>query len=89
MIGKMRENKNVGEWKYYFSDGSLETAGFYDDDIPTGKWIWYQPDGKVLEEGNYIGGKREGEWKSYDSTGALNIVRLYKENELIDSTKIN
>ena len=89
MIGKMKENKNVGEWKYYFSDGSLETSGFYDDDIPTGKWIWFQPDGKVIEEGNYIGGKREGEWKSYDSTGALNIVRLYKENELIDSTKIN
>jgi antitoxin component YwqK of YwqJK toxin-antitoxin module len=89
MIGKMKENKNVGEWKYYFPDGSLETSGFYDDDIPTGKWIWFQPDGKVIEEGNYISGKREGEWKSYDSTGALNIVRLYKENELIDSTKIN
>lgn len=89
MIGKMKENKNVGEWKYYFPDGSLETSGFYDDDIPTGKWIWLQPDGKVLEEGNYFGGKREGEWKSYDSTGALNIVRLYRENELIDSTKIN
>jgi len=89
MFGKMKENKNVGEWKYYFPDGSLETSGFYEDDIPTGKWIWFQPDGKVIEEGNYISGNREGEWKSYDSTGALKIIRLYKENELIDSTKVN
>lgn len=89
MIGKMKENKNVGEWKYYFPDGSLETSGYYDDDIPTDKWTWFQPDGKVIEEGNYISGNREGEWKSYDSTGALDIVRLYRENELIDSTKIN
>lgn len=89
MIGKMKENKNVGEWKYYFSDGSLETSGFYDDDIPTGKWTWFQSDGKVIEEGNYVNGNREGEWKSYDTLGVLTIVRLYKENELIDSTKIN
>ncbi len=89
MIGKMKENKNVGEWKYYFPDGSLEISGYYDDDIPTGKWTWFQPDGKVIEEGNYINGNREGEWKSYDSTGTLDILRLYKENKLIDSTKIN
>jgi antitoxin component YwqK of YwqJK toxin-antitoxin module len=89
MAGKMKENKNVGEWKYYFPDGSLETSGYYDNDIPTGKWIWYNLQGKMIEEGNYIGGNREGEWKTYDSTGLLDIVRLYKENILVDSTKID
>lgn len=89
MAGKMKENKNVGEWKYYFPDGSLETSGYYDNDIPTGKWIWYNLHGKIIEEGNYIGGNREGEWKTYDSTGLLDIVRLYKENILVDSTKID
>ena len=89
MIGKMNANKNVGEWKYYFKDGSLETSGFYEDDIPNGKWTWFQPDGKVIEEGNYVNGNREGEWKSYDTLGVLEIIRVYKENILIDSTKIN
>lgn len=87
MIGKMKGNKNVGEWKYYFQDGSLETTGFYDNDIPTGKWTWYYPNGKVVEEGNYLNGKREGEWKNYDSTGLLDIIRVYKENKMIDSVK--
>ena len=85
----MKENKNIGEWKYYFPDGSLETSGFYEDDIPNGKWTWFQPDGKVIEEGNYVNGNREGEWKSYDTLGVLEIIRVYKENILIDSTKIN
>jgi len=88
MAGKMKDNKNIGEWKYYFLDGSIQTNGFYDNDIPTGHWIWYNPDGKVIEEGEYIDGKREGEWKNYDSLGLIEIVRLYKENNLIDSTRV-
>jgi len=88
IAGKMKNNKNVGEWKYYFLDGSIQTTGFYDNDIPTGHWMWYNPDGKVIEEGEYIYGKREGEWKNYDSLGLIEIVRLYKENNLIDSTRV-
>jgi len=88
MIGKMKGNKNVGEWKYYFSDGSLQTSGYYDDDIPNGKWIWYNPKGKIMEEGNFLNGIRDGEWKSYDSVGNLSIVRIYKDSLMIDSTKI-
>jgi len=88
MAGKMKDNKNIGEWKYYFLDGSIQTNGFYDNDIPTGHWMWYNPDGKVIEEGEYIDGKREGEWKNYDSLGLIEIVRLYKENNLIDSTRV-
>ena len=88
IAGKMKDNKNIGEWKYYFPDGSIQTTGFYDNDIPTGHWMWYNPDGKVIEEGEYIYGKREGEWKNYDSLGLIEIVRLYKENNLIDSTRV-
>lgn len=88
MAGKMKDNKNVGEWKYYFLDGSIQTTGFYDNDIPTGHWMWYNPNGKVIEEGEYTDGKREGEWKNYDSLGLIEIVRLYKENNLIDSTRV-
>ena len=88
MAGKMKDNKNIGEWKYYFLDGSIQTIGSYDNDIPAGNWKWYNPNGKVIEEGEYMNGNREGEWKSYDSLGFLEIVRLYKENNLIDSTRV-
>lgn len=87
--GKMKENKNVGEWKYYFPDGSLETSGFFDNDSASGKWIWYNQKGQILEEGSFFAGLREGEWKTYDSTGEISIIRIYKNNEVIDSTRIN
>ena len=86
--GTMKNNKNVGEWKYYFPNGSLETSGFFEDDVPAGKWIWYNKNGLVIEEGNLNQGKRDGEWKSYDSIGRLDIVRLYKQDLLLDSTRI-
>ncbi len=88
MIGKMKENKNVGEWKYYFPSGALQTSGFFENDIPNGKWIWYYKDGRVSEEGNFLNGIREGEWKSYDSLGRIEILRTYKEGKIMDSTKI-
>ncbi len=87
--GKMKGNKNVGEWKYYFPDGSLETSGFFDNDSASGKWFWYNQKGQILEEGSFLAGLREGEWKTYDSTGAISIIRIYKNNEVIDSTRVN
>jgi antitoxin component YwqK of YwqJK toxin-antitoxin module len=86
MIGKMSNNKNVGEWKYYKPDGSLETIGHYSDDKPTGTWIWYYPNGKIAEEGNYNFGKRDGKWKTYDTSSTSVIIRTYKDEKLIDST---
>jgi hypothetical protein len=88
MAGKMSNNKNVGEWKYYNPDGSLETIGNYVDDKPSGTWIWYYPNGKIAEEGNYKEGKRDGKWKTYDTTGSQVIIRMYKEETLIDSTLV-
>jgi antitoxin component YwqK of YwqJK toxin-antitoxin module len=89
MIGKLSNNKNVGEWKYYFPDGKLETTGFFENDVPAGKWTWYNQNGKMIEEGYLINGQRDGEWKSYDSTGRLDILRTYKADNLLDSIKVN
>jgi len=89
MEGKMKNNKNDGFWKYYYPDGSLQNSGYYNQDIPDSLWKWYYNNGKVSEEGKYRIGVRDGEWKSYDTTGRLSIVRLYKDDNLIDSTKVN
>jgi len=89
MEGKMKNNKNNGLWKYYYPDGSLQTSGFYNYDIPDSIWKWYYNNGKVSEEGKYKNGTRNGEWKSYDTTGSLSILRLFKDDKLIDSTKVN
>jgi antitoxin component YwqK of YwqJK toxin-antitoxin module len=87
--GTMKNNKNVGEWKYYFPSGLLETTGYFENDIPTGKWTWFNQSGKIIEEGMLIKGLREGEWNSFDSSGSLSIIRTFKKDKLLDSTKVN
>lgn len=88
MTGKMFDNKNIGEWKYYYSSGALQTTGTFENDIPSGKWTWFQTDGRVSEEGNFLNGIRDGKWLSYDSLGKVEVIRVYKNGEIIDSTKI-
>lgn len=89
LAGRMKGNKNVGEWKYYYPDGTLETSGFFDNDTASGKWIWFNQKGQILEEGNFLSGRREGEWKSYDSAGSVSVIKVYKNDEVIDSSKVN
>ena len=40
-IGKMESNKPVGNWKYFYPDGSVEMAGSYLNGKKHGKWIIY------------------------------------------------
>jgi antitoxin component YwqK of YwqJK toxin-antitoxin module len=89
MAGMMEKNKNVGLWKYYYKNGALQSAGYFNDDKPDSVWIWYNETGIIIEQGSFKMGMRNGEWNSYDSTGILSIVRSYRNNQLIDSVKIN
>ncbi|MBK7229234.1 MAG: hypothetical protein IPH97_10305 [Ignavibacteriales bacterium] len=67
----------------------MQTSGFYNNDVPDSLWTWYYENGKIAEAGKYKNGLRDGDWKNYDTSGILKIVRLYKDDKLIDSTKIN
>ena len=69
MVGNMSNDKNEGEWNYYYPNGQLESKGNYINDTASGKWIFYYKTGIKKEEGKYKDGKREGKWVEYDSTG--------------------
>ncbi|RYD76990.1 MAG: toxin-antitoxin system YwqK family antitoxin, partial [Sphingobacteriales bacterium] len=48
----------------------------------------YYPDGRVKIKGELKNGERIGEWKFYDSTGKLEQLSLYNdEDELIKTEK--
>ena len=83
--GNMVENKNEGEWSYYYSDKTLESRGDFKNDLADGKWVWYFHNGNLKEEGKYEEGKREGEWLSFNDDGSLYIKRYFKDNVQIDS----
>lgn len=84
MAGNMIDDKNEGEWKYYFPNGQLESIGNFENDKPSGKWIFYYATGNKKEEGKFKEGKREGKWIEYDSTG---IVKNFINFSVGDTSK--
>jgi antitoxin component YwqK of YwqJK toxin-antitoxin module len=41
------------------------------NNLKTGHWQCFYDDGKLMQEGNYTGGKKEGIWKLYHANGKL------------------
>lgn len=85
MEGRYRNGERHGKWKTYsINDKSQITfVGSFVDGIPNGRHIYYQENGKVLEEGSFSMGRQNGTWKKYDEKGGVNVTILYKNNEEI------
>lgn len=45
--------KRVGEWEYYYEDGSIRSKGTFIDGQKAGEWIYYHPNGQVQSKGEY------------------------------------
>ena len=60
MTGTILNNKNSGEWRYYYENGVLESKGFFKNDLPDSVWTWYYPDGSLKEKGSFAAGSRIG-----------------------------
>ncbi len=47
-VGKLENNMPIGNWKYYYGNGFLESEGSYKNGVYNGKWIKYlDPEGIV------------------------------------------
>lgn len=60
-----------GNWKYYYSDGTLKAEGKYDHSLKEEEWKYYHPNGISEEKGKYVKGKPHGIWKWYHINGKL------------------
>lgn len=85
--GEIENNKNNGEWIYYYPSGKIETRGIFKDDVVIGKWVWYYEDGTVKEEGFYINGEREGKWVSYNENGIIQSQVTFEKGKAISVIK--
>ena len=61
VIGKFKNLKPIGKWKYYFPDGTLRAEGRYkqfkkQDNFSdqVGKWKYYHPNGVLVAKGKYV-----------------------------------
>ncbi|HYW97000.1 MAG TPA: hypothetical protein VE870_15500, partial [Bacteroidales bacterium] len=42
-----------GRFRFYNNEGKVEVAGFYYHDIPYGKWVYYDDNGKITRVLDY------------------------------------
>jgi uncharacterized protein len=78
MEGSYKSGGRDGEWKYFYDNGNPCFKGSFLDDNPNGKHFFYWDNGKVMDEGYYVMGKKEGDWYKYDYTGALFLTTTFK-----------
>jgi antitoxin component YwqK of YwqJK toxin-antitoxin module len=88
MTGHLVSNKNQGLWKYYYPDSSMESQGYFKDDIPEGKWTWYYDKGGIKGTGSFVSGKREGEWIDFDKKGKITLKKIFKNGIEVKSKKV-
>jgi antitoxin component YwqK of YwqJK toxin-antitoxin module len=94
--GEFRHGEQIGTWRYYNEDGSLQK-------IETKKLLsrryktqLYYPNGQLQKEGyarlkkdkEYISYYWYGSWKCYDEQGKLEKIEKYKDGEVQETVAI-
>ncbi len=68
--GNYVHGTKVGEWKFYYPDGSKFETGKYDGrGRPIGKWMWYHSNGKLLRQSSFHNGLQDGDFIEYNDSG--------------------
>ena len=71
--GQFKDDKPVGEFKYYYNTGAIKTVSVFSykgkDTVVRAKH--YYETGKLMGEGKYVNRKKDSAWKYYSETGKL------------------
>lgn len=77
--GFYQDNKKVGIWKTYFSNGNVKNELTYTNNRPSGYAKMYHANGKVAEEGLWENNKWVGGYKYYFENGNLSYEWNYNK----------
>lgn len=83
-IRRYRNGKDHGVWKFYHTNGKLETKGRFIDGNRAGKWKYYYDNGNLFQISNYKNGQKSGKWIRFDTNKDTIWVRNFKNDILIN-----
>jgi len=69
--GVLNRKKRVGNWKYYYPDGTIMSEENYKNGLLDGEQLVYYPDGQVTEFAVYKDGLLHGVASKYSDQGVL------------------
>ncbi len=72
------EGIKEGEWREFYTDGTLRSVGTYSKGKPIGNWKYYFENGTLESEGKYTkSGALDGTWRWYFDDGKLRRLQSY------------
>lgn len=80
--GKVKNDKEQGEWTYWYESGQVESVQLYENGELNGPAKWYFPDGKLKKEGGYENGLGQGDWTFYYPNGQVLSKGKYFHNKM-------
>ena len=83
-IGRYKNGKEDGIWKYYYPNGSLHQKGKFINGKGNGLWKYYYSDGNFVGEGEQINDKQIDLWKWYHKNGKIYTERFYEDGKLLE-----
>ncbi|SDX83179.1 Antitoxin component YwqK of the YwqJK toxin-antitoxin module [Lutibacter oricola] len=87
-IKTFKENSSIATVKFFTEKGILKSEGQMDGKVRTGKWVYYQADGKsLLSFESYKNGLLNGESITYYPNGKTAEIVHYKNKKLHGSVK--
>lgn len=79
--GEYRNDRQIGEWVSYYSNGKMAFKGTFKGGYPDGEHLYYYPNGRLREIQQYSGGMRNGTWKKFLDTGELFFEETYEQDK--------
>jgi len=76
-----RSGKKIS-FKFYDPRGVLTTQGQFDDDLKTGKWLYFNENGIKQTEHTYEKGKINGKSTTYFANGETEVLENYVDDEM-------
>lgn len=83
-------NFTTGKAIYYNDKGGISSEGMMASGmIQKGKWIGYHENGNKNYEGSFNAeGKKDGVWKFFNTQGIAATEQIFKNGELVKTTKL-
>lgn len=78
--GMIEKENRVGEWKFYYANGTLREVGNYKDGELDGISTSYHENGKVSQEVYYEKGYAQGFFKKYNQVGTIMEEGYYEDS---------
>jgi antitoxin component YwqK of YwqJK toxin-antitoxin module len=80
LIGKgivNEEGDRLGNWIFYYENGSIKSKGTYSDNRRVGQWLYYYQNGSIEQKGSFNRGLPNNLWTWYYENGRIKREENY------------